>query len=101
MIHSLLRLREKDVLYLNPGDSLDGFEIEGDWATKTIDGVSYITDSPNGDYENNSHTALTSPVFEATSSETILRWITSMTLKKATIKVSLKLSLKALTYGLR
>ena len=49
-----------------------GLKLKGTWATKTIDGVSYITDSPNGDYENNSHTALTSPVFEATSSETYL-----------------------------
>ena len=68
----LVRLREKEVFYLNEGDSLEGFEIVGDWATKTIDGVSYITDSPDGDYENNSHTALTSPVFEATSSEVYL-----------------------------
>ena len=70
-----VQLREKEIVYLNDGDNLDGFEISGTWGYKTIDGVSYLADSPDGNYENNSTSTLLSPPLVTTSEEVYLELV--------------------------
>ena len=47
-----------EIFYENKAETLDDFEVRGDWGLQTLDGEVFISDSPNKTYENDANNQL-------------------------------------------